>query len=232
MIHQLIFARAKPGMNEEEFQDYWLKVHAIEFASKITQIKKYKIDRRIPLELENDQPLWHGVAEIWLNNEEEQLASLQSEEFVQGARIDETKWAAFWQTVVLDTTTHELLKGTPETRDSSAIKMLILVKRKEGMPLTEFHQYSLENHALKVLKIPGLLRYSQCHVRDSFYIVGEAILDSVFMLWFDNVDTLQKASESSEYSNVKSDLANFVNPKYVHTLITDENWIIGPEPRA
>ena len=110
--------------------------------------------------------------------------------------------------------------------------MLILVKRKEGMPLREFHQYSLENHALKVLKIPGLLRYSQCHVRDSFYIVGEAILDSVFMLWFDNVDTLQKASESSEYSNVKSDLANFVNPKYVHTLITDENWIIGPEPRA
>ena len=46
MIHQMIFAAPKPGMTEQEFCDYWLDVHAVKFASKIPQIRKYKIDWR------------------------------------------------------------------------------------------------------------------------------------------------------------------------------------------
>ena len=46
---------------------------------------------------ETGDPLWSGVAEIWLANEEEQLASLQTPEFLKGARADEPKWAAFWR---------------------------------------------------------------------------------------------------------------------------------------
>ena len=49
MIHQLIFAHPKPGMSEQEFQDYWVDVHAVQYASKIPQIRKYLIDTRIPL---------------------------------------------------------------------------------------------------------------------------------------------------------------------------------------
>jgi EthD domain len=41
MIHQLIFAHPKPGMSEKDFQDYWVNVHAVNYASKIPQIKKY-----------------------------------------------------------------------------------------------------------------------------------------------------------------------------------------------
>ena len=47
MIHQHIFASPKPGMSEAEFQDYWLHVHAVNYASRIEQIKRYKIDTRI-----------------------------------------------------------------------------------------------------------------------------------------------------------------------------------------
>ena len=68
MIHQLIFAYPKPGMSEAEFQRYWLEVHAIQYASKIPQIRRYMIDTRIP-QGADDEPLWSGVAEIWLANE-------------------------------------------------------------------------------------------------------------------------------------------------------------------
>ena len=232
MIHQLIFAHPKPGMSEKDFQDYWKNVHAIKYASKIPQIKRYMIDSRIPFGPEPEDPLWSGVAEIWLENEEEQLASLQSKEFLQGAKLDEPNWAAFWRTVALDTTAHTLLEGPPLKRDSKMVKLFILTKRKAGMPLADFRQKMLESHAPNVLELPGLRRYLQCHVRDGFYAIGEALLDCVSQLWFDDIEALEKAYKSPEYENgVKPDFANLFEPKYIHTMVTDETWIIGPEFR-
>ena len=232
MIHQLIFAHPKPGMSEAEFQSYWKEVHAVKYASKIPQIKKYMIDCRIPFGPEPADPLWSGVAEIFLENAEDQLASLQTKEFLEGARMDEPNWAAFWRSIVLDTTEHILLPGPAFTRPSSMVKIIGLAKRREGMPLDEFRRYSLETHAALDLKLPGLRRYYQCHVVDGAYSVGEAILDSASILWFDDVDAIAAMMESPEYSAAAADMANFVNPRYVHTMVTDETWIIGPESRS
>ena len=231
MIHQLIFAHPRPGMSEQEFQRYWVEVHAVQYASKIAQIKRYLIDTRIPCGPEPDDPLFSGVAEIWLENEAEQLASLQSKAFLEGARLDEPRWAAFWRTVVLDTDTHVLREGGPVSKDSSMVKLFALVKRKAGMPLEAFRKYSLEVHAPLDLKLPGLRRYVQCHVRDAFYTVGEAILDSVSQLWFDDLAAIEHMMASPEYQVAAQDLANFIELKYAHTFVTREHWIIGPESR-
>ncbi|MGK7879442.1 MAG: EthD domain-containing protein [Crocosphaera sp.] len=232
MIHQLIFAHPRPGMTEEVFQNYWVNFHAVYYASNITQIKRYMVDTRIPFGPEPEDPLFSGVAEIWLRNEEEQLASLQSREFVGGARLDEPNWAAFWRTVGLDTTTHVLMEGPPLARDSNLVKLLILTKRKAGMPLEEFRQQMLNGHGTNVQTIPGLERYWQCHVRDGFYAVGEAILDAVSLLWFENVEAMEKAVESAAYQQeFAPESTTLFEPKYIHTMATQENWIIGPEFR-
>ena len=100
------------------------------------------------------------------------------------------------------------------------------------MSLEDFRQYSLETHGYKVLKLPGLKRYYQCHVRDGLYTVGEALLDCVSMLWFDDIQALEKMVASSQYKEiVEPDFQNFVTLRYIHTLVTDERWIIGPESR-
>jgi len=231
MIHQLIFAHPKPGMSEKSFQDYWVNVHAVEYASKISQIKRYLIDTRIPFGPEPEDPRFSGVAEIWLKNEEEQVASLSTPEFLEGARLDEPKWAAFWRTVVLDTDTHVLLEGPPPSRDSSMIKLIAMMKRKEGVPLETFRKYGLNVHAPLDLKLPGLRRFHLCTVRDGWYAIGEPLLDAVAMLWFDDVEALSKALASPENAVAGADLSNFIELKYVHTLVVQEHWIIGPEPR-
>lgn len=231
MIHQLIFAHPKPGMSEADFQTYWKTVHAPQYASKIPQIKRYMIDCRLPFGAEKKDPLWSGVAEIWFDNEEDQLASLQSPEFLEGARVDEPKWAAFWRTVVLDTDTHILREGPSPSRDLHLVKLVAPVKRKEGMPLGEFRRYSLDVHAPLDLQLPGLRRYYQCHVRDSFYTVGEALLDAVSILWFDDVEAVEEMLVSIENKVSAADLENFVSLRYAHVMLTDETWIIGPESR-
>lgn len=231
MIHQFIFAYPRPGMSETEFQRYWVEVHAVRYASRIPQIRRYMVDTRIAQPGESGEPLWSGVAEIWLANEQEQLASLQSPEFLDGARLDEPNWAAFWRTVVLDTTAHELLPGPPESRDSTLVKLLVLSKRREGLPLDRFRDYFLGAHAEKAKALPGLCRYQQGHVRDGFYAVGEAVLDCVEQFWFDTVDALQAAKASVQQDILSADYRLCAEERYLHEMIVQEHWIIGPEAR-
>jgi uncharacterized protein (TIGR02118 family) len=231
MIHQFIFAYPKPGMTEPQFQRYWVEEHAVRFASKIPQIRKYLVDTRVAYLGATAEPLWCGVAEIWLENETQQLESLQSKEFLQGARLDEPNWAAFWRTVVLDTTSHVLLPGPPESRDGGMTKLLVLSKRKEGVPLPLFRAYALGTHASKVVALPGLRRYAQGHVRDGAYAVGEAILDCVEQLWFDSVDAATTAQRSGQQELVSADYRLFTEERYIHRMMVQEHWIIGPQPR-
>lgn len=232
MIHQFIFAYPRPGMTEEAFQRYWVEVHAVRYASRIPQIRRYLIDTRMQLPGETGDPLWCGVAEIWLQDEEEQIESLQSPEFLQGARLDEPNWAAFWRTLGLDTSAHVLLPGPAEARDSTLVKLLVLSKRREGLPLADFRSHCLGAHAAKVLELPGLRRYSQGHVRDGAYVVGEATLDCVEQLWFDSVDALQAARCSVQQSSVDASYGLLAQKRYIHTMLVREHWIIGPEARA
>jgi hypothetical protein len=231
MIHQLIFAAPRPGMTESEFQRYWVDVHAVRYASKIPQFRKYLIDTRIPIAADEGEPLWSGAGEIWFASEEDQLASLQSREFLDGARTDEPRWAAFWRTLVLDTTAHEILPGPSPDRDMKWVKLMFLVKRREGLPLVDFRKRSLNGHAELMLRVPGLRRYLQCHTRDALYAVGEATLDAVYQCWFDTTDALGAALDSTEYQRVLDNMRELAEPRYIHRMAATEHWIIGPESR-
>lgn len=232
MIHQFIFASPKPGLSEAAFQDYWRNVHAVRYASRIPQIKKYKVDTRIARAGDTAAPLWSGVAEIWLENEAEQLASLQSPEFIDGARADEPRWAAFWRTLGLDTTAHLLLPGPPEARDAALVLLLVLTKRREGLPLDDFRRHLLGSHAALAMALPGLRRYQQGHVRDGAYAIGETPLDCVEQFWFDDPDATAAGEASIEGALLVTDWRRCAEPRFLHRLLVREHWIIGPEPRT
>lgn len=229
MIHQMIFAAPRPGMTADDFAGYWLDVHAVKFASKIPQIRKYKIDTRVPYGT-GDGPPWQGVGEIWLENEEDQLASIQTPEFLEGARLDEPNWAAFWLTVVLDTDAHVLVEP-PASPDTDGVKMIRLVKRAEGVGRAEFTQRSLGLYADLVTRVPGLRGYLQNHTRDALYTMGEAPLDCAHQLWFDDLDALSAALGSPEFHAAERELRSFVEARYLHEMVVREHWVIGPEPR-
>lgn len=223
MIHQMIFAAPKPGMTEQEFCDYWLDVHAVKFASKIPQIRKYKIDTRVPFG-DGDGPPWKGVAEIWLENAEEELASLQTPEFLEGARADEPNWAAFWLSIVIDTTAHEVLSGDVRP---DGVKLTTLLKRRPGLPLADYRDASLTAYAPVANGLPGLRRHLHCHTRDGAYVFGESSFDSVEQWWFDDLAALRDALGSPYYAErITPARAAIVDPRYVFSLTAQEHWII------
>ncbi|MEV6350340.1 EthD family reductase [Actinoplanes sp. NPDC051851] len=225
MIHQLILAGPRPGMTVPDFQHYWRDVHAVEYAAKIPQIRRYLVDDVEPMGPEETRPPWRGAAEIWLTGEREQVASLQTPEFLR-ARQDEPTWAAFWQTIVLDTDAHEVVPGP-----DGGVKLILLVKRAPGSGLAAFRERGLGAHATLTGRVPGLRRYLQGYTRDGAYQLGEAVLDGAHQLWFEDADALTRALASPEFARAEEDLRDFADPRYLHRLVAIEHWIIGPHGR-
>src|SRR4051812_48787142 len=116
-IHQYIFAGPKPGLGARAFQSYWVNFHAVDFAAKIPQIKRYLVATRENVEAPRQMDFFQGIAEIWLQSDAEQIASMQTSEFLQGARADEPRWAAFWQTFVLDTESTVVKQGGQQGKE-------------------------------------------------------------------------------------------------------------------
>lgn len=232
MIHQLIFAAPRPGLTAEQMNDHWVRVHAPRFAGLIPQFKQYCVDTALAFPQAPSAP-WSGVGEIWFDNDQDQLASVQSPEYLEGARPDEPNFVAIWQLLVLDTQPHPLLAPTAaDGVGRPGVKLVVLVKRKPGSTRAQFVRRSLDEHAALALEIPGLRGYQQNHARDGHYAVGEAALDAAYELWFDSLDALTTAAAAPEYAKVLADLEAFVEPRYTHILAVRENWIIGPDSRA
>jgi hypothetical protein len=226
MIHQFILAAPKPGLTAQQFQDYWVNEHAVRYAAKIPQIKKYLVDTRIEFEGDLGRPaLPHqGIAEIWLENEQEQLASLQTPEFLEGARRDEPNWAAFWLTIVLDTTAHEIV---PASADPDWVKITVLHKRRPGLDLAEYRRRSLNEYAPLLSKMDGVRRQLHAQTNDGFYVFGEAAFDSVDQVWFDSPEAAHAAMTSRFHTEQIVPAHHELNdPKYTFSLACRENWII------
>jgi hypothetical protein len=228
MIHQFIFAAPKPGMSVSDFQAYWVEKHAVQFASKITQIKKYVVNTTVPL-LGHDYH-WFGCGEIWIK-QEEQVPSLQSDAFLKGARLDEPNWAAFWQTLVVDTDSHDVIAGPAETTSDIGVKIIAVFKRKDGTTLASFRKRAADSEFLGKA-LPGLIRFKQGLTRDGAYGLSEAAMDAVTVMWFESIDAAVDALSSPAGRAYEAELNGFVDRARYHRMAFQEHWIIGPEPRA
>jgi hypothetical protein len=227
MIHQHIFAAPKPGLSVQAFQQYWLEVHAVKYASKIPQIKKYKIGTHEPVATPFHPTPWEGIAEIWLRNDEEQLASLQTPEFLQGARLDEPNWAAFWLSQGLDTDMH-MVQGTSD--DHPAVKVIVLSKRTGGLKLEDYRRQMLDLAA--VLTLPGLERVRQGFTRDGWYELGEPRFDGAAHYWFENTQALAAAMACpAAHAFASETLPRCCEPRYLFAMPVTEHWVIGPQER-
>jgi hypothetical protein len=220
MIHQIIFANPKPGMGVREFQDYWIDVHAQKYARNITQILHYKVNRI--LKIGDTEPAYHGMAEIWLKDEQEQLLSLQSDAFVKGARADEPNWAAFWRSICLDTHAKELLPPDGKT----PVKLVVVCKRRGGIPLNVFRVYAEKSACQKIsdtLELKGLLLNT---VKDNAYGFGEPLADVIFQMWFEDLPLLKKNLNSPEFEAIKALLREVCETDYIHLFACEENIIL------
>ena len=235
MIHQHILAAPRPGLNEAEFQDYWRYVHALKFARKIPQIRKYKVNSRIDIPGQIRKIEYSGIAEIWLDNEEAQAASIKTPEFLDGALNDEPNWAASWQTIGLDTDAHESMGFDPSDSEFPEYKIMLFHKKRRDISVEKFQKLYLNGYVklIQEANIPNLVRILNCLSKEHLYEGGGAPP-------FDAVTHLSANSMLELKSMVASpELQAFLNPEYgglsewwgVVTMTVRSEWVLGPKAR-
>lgn len=89
------------------------------------------------------------------------------------------------------------------------IKMIAVVKRKEGMGREEFNKYWLEVHAPLEKKWPELKKYI-ISTAIGAPGGGEPEYDGIAELWFEDEAALKKALESVERKISREDFLKFV----------------------
>jgi uncharacterized protein (TIGR02118 family) len=102
------------------------------------------------------------------------------------------------------------------------VKLISLMKRKDGLSREEFARWALEEHALIGRRMPGIRQYRINLLRAD---QPEADYDGVFELWFDSIEALQAALDSEVGAQAREDaLAHASARKH---LRVEEHVIIG-----
>lgn len=101
------------------------------------------------------------------------------------------------------------------------VKLVSLMKRKEGMSLDEFRSWAINDHSPIGKSFPNIRNYRISILRSD---QAETEFDGVFELWFDSVEDLQAALDSEVGTRAREDAIAHAS-KRIH-LRTEENIII------
>lgn len=102
------------------------------------------------------------------------------------------------------------------------VKLISLIKRKEGMSREEFARWALEEHAPIGKRMPGLREYRMSILRPD---QPEADFDGVFELWFDSIEALDAAFASDVGAQARDDAMAHASAR--KHLRTEEHLIVG-----
>jgi uncharacterized protein (TIGR02118 family) len=112
------------------------------------------------------------------------------------------------------------------------IKVLGLLTRKPGLSHAEFVRHWFDVHARLAHAVPGIRRYVQSHItgtRSRPDIAETDIeVDGIAELWFDDLDSFQRAAATPEMKALTDDGALFIGQ--IKTYIIEERQIIPLPP--
>ena len=108
------------------------------------------------------------------------------------------------------------------------IKSLSLLTRKAGISHDEFTRHWVDIHAPMARAVPGLRRYVLTHVLAERFrpdipsLEGE--VNGIAELWYDDLESMQRANASPEAKRLHADGATFIGR--IKMFTTEETTII------
>ena len=108
------------------------------------------------------------------------------------------------------------------------IKSLSLLVRKDGMTHEQFMKHWVQIHGPLALKVPGLRRYVQSHIRDErrradIPAIGVEV-DGIAETWYDDAEAMARAVATPEMKALQADGALFIGR--IQSFLTHEHVVI------
>ena len=111
------------------------------------------------------------------------------------------------------------------------IKLIVAIKRKQGMSVEAFQKHWHDGHASIVRASPATMkyirRYIQCHTMAQQYEHGEPAFDGTAELWFDSVSNMDAFYKDPDYlATMKPDEPRFADMEQTKFFVTLEHPIL------
>jgi uncharacterized protein (TIGR02118 family) len=111
------------------------------------------------------------------------------------------------------------------------IKLLSLLTRKEGLSHEDFVRHWRDIHAPLAHAVPGIRRYVQSHITGTRsrpdIAETDVAVDGIAELWYDDIDSLQRAAATEAMKRLTDDGALFIGR--IKTYVIEEAQIIPPQ---
>ncbi|MGD1002247.1 MAG: EthD domain-containing protein [Candidatus Brocadiia bacterium] len=111
------------------------------------------------------------------------------------------------------------------------LKLIVAVKRRQGMSVEEFHNHWSTVHANLIKTTPVCRRYIrkyvQCHTVPEEYVSGDAPYDGTAEVWFDSVADKEAFFQHPEYlAKIRPDELLFADLEKTKFFVTREERIL------
>ena len=204
MVKLLAFFRRKEGLSVQGFQKHWRGEHA-ELVVRQAGLRRYVQNHTLESAYQRRDPVYDGVAEAWFDDTESMRALAESPEY-RAVREDESRFIDPSSMGVLLTDEVVVVDG-PE----SEVKMITFLNKRTDVTPDFFQHHWRENHGPLAARIPGLLRYVQCHARPGIYAAGRSpAFDGIPISWFEDMQSLRESGKSAAYRQTRADEENFM----------------------
>jgi uncharacterized protein (TIGR02118 family) len=222
MVKTITFIKRKPGMNLDEFGQYWRTQHA-GIVTKLPGLRRYVQCHTIPSGYRNGEPTYDGVAEVWFDSTGAMRETAKTAQYRE-VRADEPNFIDLSK-IDFVITEERVLKDGPTS--ASMVHLVEFVRRKPGMEVDVFQSYWSGTHGPLGAKIPMIRRYVQSHVRPAAYGSGrQPLYDGVAEVWFDSTGAMRESAKTEEYRAVRADEPNFIDTTQPFPFIITRDFVV------
>jgi uncharacterized protein (TIGR02118 family) len=222
MVKTITFIKRKPGMNLDEFGQYWRTQHA-GIVTKLPGLRRYVQCHTIPSGYRNGEPTYDGVAEVWFDSAGAMRETAKTAQYRE-VRADEPNFIDLSK-IDFVITEERVLKDGPTS--ASMVHLVEFVRRKPGMEVDVFQSYWSGTHGPLGAKIPMIRRYVQSHVRPAAYGSGrQPLYDGVAEVWFDSTGAMRESAKTEEYRAVRADEPNFIDTTQPFPFIITRDFVV------
>ena len=115
--------------------------------------------------------------------------------------------------------------GQTQNQTRSAVKLVFLLHRRPGMSFDEFSRYWRDVHGPIGAEMPGVRKYVQNHAGAT--LDGSPLpCDGFAEIWFDDMESLQRALASPAGQEALVDSENFLDVERIQTFVVEETLVV------
>jgi uncharacterized protein (TIGR02118 family) len=221
----------RPDITTEQFHAHWRGPHA-ELALRIKTQRRYVQNHRLPVEVPGLAPCpYEGIAEVWFDDLAAATSLLTDPDYTEYALLDEPNFVDMSGIAFFPTSEHVVVEGPPIEKDTELVKLLLLVRRKDGLTPGEFAERWREYGSVVTDSLPGLRRYVQCPAAAEAYADGQPVFDGVGEFWWDDVEAFRRAWQANaEDGRTREGAAAFIDFSVLTGMLAEEYRVLWPGP--